>query len=357
MMMLTKLKAVSLVAAAGLMLLGGLGAGALPHAFAQGPAAPAAKAKPTLGPSLTDAEFLKRNCETLRGTPATSAELGYFIADADANKRKKVVLWLTEADVRVRWQGKGELNFSATDTAGPWRGELNLNGEIVQFESQPAMRYTLMQSPLILASSGDLQVNLGLENSDVRFSTSIPNDGVLSDADFLNKATTESRGSAPTRLEREYFLADKNPKKREKLLDLLLSDPAVAKKVGPEWKKSMLNPTATWVYLLSDGGHDWSKLIGELIAAKKTDDQVLEALALAITGRLASDGEKKLAGAMVAKQKDKPTAWAEVATALAGTDEAKKHAQKLKGKANVNFIEWYGTGKIEVVPAPVAPKK
>ncbi len=182
------------------------------------------------------------------------------------------------------------------------------------------------------------------------------------DADFLNKATTESRGSAPTRLEREYFLADKTPKKREKLLDLLLSDPAIAQKVGPEWKKTMLNPTATWVYLLSDGGHDWSKLIGELIAAKKTDDQMLEALALAITGRLATDGEKKLAGAMVAKQKDKPTAWAEVATALAGTDEAKKHAQKLKGKANVSSIEWYGTvengtGKFEVVPVPVAPKK
>ena len=104
-------------------------------------------------------------------------------------------------------------------------------------------------------------------------------------------------------MEREYFLVDKNPKKREKLLDLLLSDPAVAKKVGPEWKKTMLNPTATLVYMFSNGASDWSKLIGELIAAKKTDDQILEALALAITGRLASDGEKKLAGAMVAKQK------------------------------------------------------
>ena len=51
MMMLTKLKAVSLVAAAGLMLLGGLGVGAL----AQGPPAPAAKSKPTLGPALSDA--------------------------------------------------------------------------------------------------------------------------------------------------------------------------------------------------------------------------------------------------------------------------------------------------------------
>ena len=367
MMMLTKLKAVSLVAAAGLMLLGGLGVGVLPHAFAQGPPAPAAKAKPTLGPALTDAEFLKRNCETLRGTTATPTELGYFVADADANKRKKVVLWLTEAATPtalvtriIRPQSAGAkvnlaLDFGTSFTQ-PDRPEA-----LQTARSVPAEGTVVFEDDVAKLTLQHFRVQaqpvLAVETIHFLGESSIDLNLTMSDSDFLNRAMTESRGSPPTRLEREYFLADKNPKKRENLLDVLLSDPAVAKKVGPEWKKMMLNATATWVFEDVDAGSDWSKLIGELIAVKKTDDQMLEALALAITGRLATDGERKLAGAMVAKQKDKPTAWAEVATALAGTDEAKKHAQKLKGKANVNSIEWYGTNKFEVVPVPVAPKK
>ena len=97
---------------------------------------------------------------------------------------------------------------------------------------------------------------------------------------------------------------------------------------------------------------DWSKLIGELMTAKKTDDQLLEALTLAITGRLATDGEKKLAGALVAKQKEKATAWGEVAAALAGTDEANKHAEKLKPSGQIRALR-----SIEVFDDVNAPKK
>ena len=60
MMMLTKWKAATALATAGAMLLGGFGLGALPEAFAQGPSAAPVQAKPTLGPALSDAEFLKR---------------------------------------------------------------------------------------------------------------------------------------------------------------------------------------------------------------------------------------------------------------------------------------------------------
>ena len=38
--------------------------------------------------------------------------------------------------------------------------------------------------------------------------------------------TQSARGSAPTALEEKYFAEDKDSKKREKLLDLLLKDPA-----------------------------------------------------------------------------------------------------------------------------------
>ena len=52
----------------------------------------------------------------------------------------------------------------------------------------------------------------------------------------------------PTAIEERYFTEDKDPKKREKLLDTLLKEPAVAKKLGDDFKKKMLagQPNANW---------------------------------------------------------------------------------------------------------------
>ena len=94
-------------------------------------------------------------------------------------------------------------------------------------------------------------------------------------------------------------------------------------------------------------------------AAKKTDEQILESLTLAITGRLSTDTEKKLVAGMVAKEKDKKAAWAGIAATLAGTDEAKKHADKLKpGDQRIRFF----TGDMDIgnpapPPKPPEPKK
>ena len=53
---------------------------------------------------------------------------------------------------------------------------------------------------------------------------------------------TDVRGNGPTALELKYFTEDKDPKKREKLLDTLLKDQAVQKKLGDAWKAKMLGP-------------------------------------------------------------------------------------------------------------------
>src|SRR5262249_49772277 len=58
--------------------------------------------------------------------------------------------------------------------------------------------------------------------------------------DFLRRVIKDVRGTAPTTLEEKYFAEDKDPKKREKLLDTLLKDGALAKKLGDDWKKKML---------------------------------------------------------------------------------------------------------------------
>jgi hypothetical protein len=183
-----------------------------------------------------------------------------------------------------------------------------------------------------------------------------------SDADFLRRVTQAARGSAPTALEEKYFAADKDPKKREKLVDLLLAEPAVAKRLGDDFKKRMLaaDPlraaaaARAFRYLqgleAADGGSKkavppppaadpFGKLIDELLAAKKSDAEVLEALTLVTAGRLPTDVEKRLTLGLVAKANDRKAAWAEVAKALAG--DAKKDVIR----------------KTVVAPVPVPPAK
>jgi hypothetical protein len=65
----------------------------------------------------------------------------------------------------------------------------------------------------------------------------------------------------------------------------------------------------------------FDKLVGELIAAKKSDEAIVEALTLATLGRLPTDSEKKLALVGVSKAADRKGAWVALARALAGTDD------------------------------------
>lgn len=173
------------------------------------------------------------------------------------------------------------------------------------------------------------------------------------DEEFLRRACQEARGIGPTTIELEYFKADKDAKKRSKLLDSLLHDPAVAKKVGEGWKERMLhrkvNANAERVLLLQEPWqvqfryellgrtYRWhaqpnrfGNLLDQLLDGKRTNEQILEALSLAALGRLPTESEKQLALASVSKQEDKRAAWFEVLTSLAGTSEAKQHADELK---------------------------
>ncbi|MBX9627618.1 MAG: sigma-70 family RNA polymerase sigma factor [Gemmataceae bacterium] len=201
------------------------------------------------------------------------------------------------------------------------------------------------------------------------------------DEAFLERATKAARGTAPSEVEKKYFAEDKDPKKRAKLLDLLLKDPAVAKKLGDDWKKGMLAPPATTARLLeyrpverlnlnttarlhsvTDGTtfrtqvrplqelpttarlqgplatyrvrvaqaqpDKFGKLVDALLEAKKTDEQVLEAVTLAAAGRLPTDPEKRLVLATIGKAADRKAAWVEVAKALAPAEEKKDEPKK-----------------------------
>ena len=192
-----------------------------------------------------------------------------------------------------------------------------------------------------------------------------------SDETFLRRVMQDVRGAAPSAIESKYFAEDKDPKKREKLLDLLLKDAAVQKKLGDDWRKRMLAPPAAdmaiaydtirftqpmvWepyrINLPSDSPiiyqpyintrpaappdprmvrqNQLDVLLVTLIAEKKTDAQILEAVTLTVVGRLPTDAEKRLVLAAVAKASARKLAWLDAAVALADSDEAKKHAESL----------------------------
>jgi hypothetical protein len=193
-----------------------------------------------------------------------------------------------------------------------------------------------------------------------------------SDAEFLKRVLTDVRGSGPTALEQKYFTEDKDPKKREKLLDTLLKDPAVQKKLGDAWKAKMLAPKPSAAVKITGLTTDrivrvnpevkikeatvpkvpviqpvppvppvvakppaptqphaapqtdkLEKLVTELIAAKKSDEAILEGITLATLCRLPTDSEKKLALAGVSKATDRKAAWVAVARALADSGDGK----------------------------------
>jgi RNA polymerase sigma factor (sigma-70 family) len=459
MMLLTKLKAVAVVALTAAALSGGLGLGLVPAVAAGDDPAPARAVKvmpaprppaadppgPPPGP-VDDVTFLKRLVLDLRGTPATDIETLLFAADGDGNKRAKVTDWLLDdigGGPAARW---ARLRL-AQDTSGRARGE------VLVLKDEPrdrvkAVAFTPDGKQVVVEGTVDFDVvagrvadfievfdpvgprsfNFTVADKDAKpgdvlywFEAAadpknpqvvkLLSDGAVrvwdaadgkaaradvlyslvrrdrsasmaeSDLDFLKRVTTAARGTPPTALEEKYFAEDKDPKKREKLVDLLLKEPAVAKKLGDDFKKRVLAAPGAFDYegalqyfYLPKAADDYrravpldpkvvdryfkvelvpgakpvpptpakqpdvllpkvvpnppgppqpaadpfAKLIDELLAARKSDAEVLEALTLVTAGRLPTDAEKRLALGLVAKANDRKAAWAEVAKAMAG---------------------------------------
>jgi hypothetical protein len=169
-----------------------------------------------------------------------------------------------------------------------------------------------------------------------------------SDADFLRRVMLDLTGSPPTTVEQKYFEADKDPKKREKLLGLLLAKSDTSTGRGRLIDDLLADPEVQkrWADLVQkrldaervQAAHRaWSKkpadrldrLLADLMDKKKSDEQVLNALCLATLARYATETEQKLILEAVKAQPDRAAAWRGVLAALAATDEAKAHAAEL----------------------------
>lgn len=467
MLMLAKLKPVSLTALALAVVSLGIGTAVLPTAAGQDPARqPLAKAG-----RLDDDAFLRRACSTIRGTPATDLERALFGLDADPKKRAKVVEWLladtavaetksgpdgTASKALIGWltrpNGSGwnvepshvekGINWlttyqgSTTDcktchavpTIEHFRGRMNLNGfshavggpatplpgekngtadastddatrwtaEVafddpakqaadksrVELDSarveaaESQIRYRQAEAARKRAAGGakidadlaaiDAEVaRVQYEKAKVRLDQLLKaraaadshvqsaRDSTIplwhhaageGDAAFLQRALQDGLGKPPTALELKYFTGDKDPKKREKILDLLLKDPTVAKKVGPGWKDSILgrfkveavygtvNNLVELARLKVEYPDPHARLLDQVMDGKRSDEQIADAICLATVGRFPTETEQTMARAVVAGAKDKRAAWSQVAAALAGTKEARSHADALRRK-------------------------
>jgi RNA polymerase sigma factor (sigma-70 family) len=410
-MLVTKLKAVGVAVLTALGLTTGVGVGLAP-AFAAGdePVKPAAQ-KPA---GESDAAYLNRLCQDLRGTNATTVEKGYFAADRDGNKRRKVIDWLMTDETVKAWQAKKHgadenLNVTYSVLLDPLAVTADGHAELLSTLSQGLnsdagvngvalnersfdldlsvpKQYTVWTTDAVIGANTVyrrvrnqpvttwyarlIEPQPPAEGTDRQWVelyhpqplTAQPdlrttkywvfNAAAESDADFLKRVVKAARGTDPTALEQKYFADDKDAKKREKLLDSLLKEPGLAKKLGDDWKKKMLEHATTTAQARSVYEYQvvnrplvlnyrqaltvktapqpdrLDKLLGHLIDAKKTDAQILDALTLAIVGRQPADGEK-LAVAAVAKASDRKAAWGEVMKALSATAEAKKYAADL----------------------------
>lgn len=363
MMLLNKLKTAAIGTLVAFALTGGVGFGLLPAQAGDEPKAtqvsPRRQATTKATQPLDDATFLRRLTLDLTGVLPSRIEMDYFTADADAKKRAKVIDWLIADDaVKAALAKKlgvpveqlkivltrndedgaavvrvvsGRIRLARAGAIQALDNKLDLNDLVVWSH---ILELTNPSKPTpVLDFDADGRVDL-LWTTEPPPAQDVPlrvQFYVLeSHADFLKKATQSARGSDPTPLEAKYFAEDKDPKKREKLLDTLLKDPAVAKKLGDAWKKKMLEPEGTTegkiqiktyastikIRSLVVMPSKIEKLVDELIASKKTDEQVLEALTLAAASRLPTAEEKKSTLAVLGTLTDKKAAWVAIAKAL-----------------------------------------
>lgn len=101
---------------------------------------------------------------------------------------------------------------------------------------------------------------------------------LTTDEEFLRRVYLDLIGTVPTLTEARTFLADRDPLKREKLIDRLLSDPRGADAWVPYWQDvlaenpNIVNPTLNntgpfrwWLYDVFRDGKPWDVAVTELV--------------------------------------------------------------------------------------------
>jgi len=284
-----------------------------------------------------DEEFLKRICKEFRGDAPTAIEGRYFKGDADGGKRAKVLSWILGGvphDPVVGYFGQtylmsnnllatqylnvpstlhGTFPYGFRDLTGSITGTLNYNVanplglQGTQWQGLEGFNSTLFVAPVYTQLAPYQFASVVTASSQ--------------DARLIKQLSRDLLGTAPTAVETNYFVADKDPKKREKLIDLLVKSDVYARRVAEHMNSSAAG---------NDGkGDRLGQLLDRLLADNKPDPQILEAITLAALARYPTETEKALSAVQVAKQPDRRAAWESILAALMQTTEAQQHIDGL----------------------------
>jgi len=243
----------------------------------------------------TDAAFLRRAVTEARGTPPTALEERYFTADADPKKREKLLDALLADPTALRRVGDGWKRRMLTPPAAaqPQVVPFTPQGKLLELYGRSSDLVTPPKFEVVPLPKGDGQPFLYTQ---------------------------------PKTVLRDLLVTPKGDvvKPKAPVPPVPPTPPAPPKPgVPPAAPKAVPAPPvpATAAPLVRTAVRSvdrWSRLVGELIAAGKTDDQMLEALSLASAGRLPTDVERRLARAVLPTGVDRAAGWTAVARALAG---------------------------------------
>lgn len=109
--------------------------------------------------------------------------------------------------------------------------------------------------------------------------TSTPIGKVVDDETFLRRVSLDLTGTIPDRAAIKAFVADKDPKKRDKLIDRLLATPEYGRKWGRYWRsvvfyesaapRNSVNPQAfeDWLAGEFQKGTTWDLIVAQMLSA------------------------------------------------------------------------------------------
>jgi hypothetical protein len=124
-----------------------------------------------------------------------------------------------------------------------------------------------------------------------------------------------------------------NPPETPKVKMVQVSPPAPASPATPKTPAVKVVPPTpatppTKVVPAKPASGSLDRLIDLLIAAKKSDADILDFVTIDVLGRLPTETEKKLTLGLVSKAADRKAAWQEVAKALAATGAGKQRSDR-----------------------------
>jgi RNA polymerase sigma factor (sigma-70 family) len=288
-------------------------------------------------PNGADSQYLARVSRQWRGNSPTTLENHYFTADKDAAKRARAILFILGG----KEPGQAEnLGLQLLQTYNPVANALDYytNRALATGTFDLAFPLSKPQAPIApllfnnLNQFGQPAWAIGIDGSvrstieltpysyfgrsEIQYLTSANvKPATTEDEKFLRRTMLDLVGSLPTPMELHYFVADKDPKKRDKVIDWLVKSEEHARHTAHK----ATSPSG------GAAADPLDRLLDDLFVEGKSDGEMLNALTLAVLARFPTDSEKTFVTAQLANKPDHRAAWNDVLATLLKLPDAQQH--------------------------------